>query len=402
MYKKPDFEPNRNEMFKILENNIKQISRNETIPVSVALGRICAEDIYAKNTLPNKPVSALDGVAVRFEDFSKGIPDTSSWTEGKEYYFSNTGVAIHEDFDTVIAIENIEFDKAGKIIFLTCPIRRGEYISAIGGLVKEGELIAHKGEKLNPSLIGILFTSGVTNVKVLAKPKVAFIPTGDELVPVGFEIPLGKNTESNSFMLKAYIEECGGEAIIYPIIPDVFENLKEAILSATKIADLVLICAGSSKGNKDLTIELLESIGNVIVYELGHGPGKHCSLTYWEDTPIIGLPGPPIGADLISELYVKNALHLMQMQPIQLPYTTIEAVLEEDIYGYGIDFMIYMRVFIKNGKYYTSPVITIGKTRAELYHAHNAYLYVKKKSIFKAGEAITVEMRCPKEYIKGE
>jgi molybdopterin molybdotransferase len=343
-------------------------------------------------------VSALDGVSVHFEDFEEGIPDTSSWTEGKEYCFSNTGVAICEPFDTVIAIEYVEFDKDGQIIFLICPERKGENIGAVGGQVKEGELLVHKGEKFNPSLIGILLTSGVTNVKVLVKPKVVFIPTGDELVSVGFEIPLGKNVESNSFMLKAYIDECGGEAILYPIIPDVFEKLKEAILSASKIADLVLICAGSSKGNKDFTIELLESVGNVIVHELGHGPGKHCSLTYLEDTPILGLPGPPSGADLISELYVKNVLNLMQMQPIQLPYT-VEAVLLEDINGYEIDFIVCMKVFIKDEKYYAKPVVMQGKTRAELYHAHNARLYIKKKSFFKAGEVITVEMRCPKEYI---
>jgi len=401
MNKRSKFEPSRNEMFSILEKNIQPIAKNETISVVAASGRVCAEDIYAKNTLPNKPVSDFDGIAVRFEDFAKGIPDTSSWQEGKEYCFSNTGVAVCEVFDTVIAIEKVEFDQEGRIRFLDCPAKQGDHVGAVGKYVQEGELIASKGEMITPSLIGILLASGVINVMVLAKVKVVFIPTGDELVPIGFEVPLGKNAESNSLMLKAYIEDCGGEAIIYPIIPDIAEKIKEAILSAAKVADLVLICAGSSKGSKDFTMDILESLGEVVVHELGHGPGKHCSLVYSGNVPVIGLPGPPNGADLVAALYIKNALHLMQMQPIQLSYT-IEAVLAADLNGYEIDFIGYMRVFIKDGKYYVKPVAMFGKTRAELYHAHNAYFYIKRKAVFKNGEVIAVEMRCPKEYIMEE
>lgn len=399
MYKVPDFLPSRDEMLKILENNIKPIIKTETIPAADSLGRICAEDVYAKNTLPNKQTSACDGVSVRFDDFLNGKPDTSLWVEGKEYCFSNTGVAIEEAFDTVIPIEKVEFDKTGSIIFAACPQNPGERIGQIGGQSKESELVAYKGECLNASLIGILLTSGITNIKVLAKPKVAFIPTGDELVPAGYEIPLGKNAESNSLMLKAYINEYGGEAILYPIIPDVFEKLKEAILSAIEIADLVLICAGSSKGSKDFTIDILESVGNVMVYELGHGPGKHCSLAYSGNTPIIGLPGPPMGADLTAGLYVKNAMRLMQMQPVQLPIA-VEAELTEDINGISFDFVRYMKVVLKDGKYMAQPIAMQGMTRAEFYHKTNGYFYIEKEAMIKAETKISVEMRYPKEYIK--
>ncbi|MBC3804386.1 molybdopterin molybdenumtransferase MoeA [Acetobacterium fimetarium] len=401
MYKKPDFEPSRDEMLRILENKIKPMSEDETVSVVTSLGRICAEDVYAKNTLPNKPVSARDGIAVHFSDFSKGIPDTSDWKDKKEYCFSNTGVAISDDYDTVITIENVEFDKSGKVRLLSIPEKCGEGVGVEGGQVKEGELLVYTGERISPSLIGILLTGGITSIKVLSKPKVAFIPTGDELVPAGYQTPPGKNVESNSQMLKAYINECGGEAILYPIIPDVMEKLKEAILSAVAVADLVLICAGSSKGNKDFTIELLESIGNVMVYELGHGPGKHCSLAYSGNTPIIGLPGPPMGADLTAALYVKNAMRLMQMQPVQSPYQII-AMLEEDINGRKIDFVSFMRVFIKDGQYYARPVELQGKTRAEVNHLQNGQFYLEKGSSIKAGTMISVEMRYPKEYITEE
>lgn len=399
MYKEPDFQPSRDEMLKILENSIKPILKSETILVADSLGRICAEDVYAKNTLPNKPISSCDGIAVRFQDFSNGKPNTSIWEDGKDYCFSNTGVAINEEFDTIIAIENVSFNETGKLSLATFPKKRGERVGLIGGQTKAGELIVYKGEQINPSLIGILLTSGITNVKVLTKPKVAFIPTGDELVPAGYETPLGKNVESNSLMLKAHINECGGEAILYPIIPDVLEKLEEAILSAIVVADLVLICAGSSKGNKDFTIDLLERVGNVMVYELGHGPGKHCSLAFAGDTPIIGLPGPPMGADLTAGLYVKNAMRLMQMQPIQKP-NIIEAELTEDINGIRFDFIRYMNVVLKGGKYMAEPITMQGMTRSEFYHKSNGYYYIEKEAMIKAGTKISVEMRYPKEYIK--
>lgn len=399
MYKVPDFLPGRDEMFRILEDNIKPVTRTETTRVADSLGRICAVDVFAENTLPNKPTSSCDGVSVRFEDFSEEMPDTRSWVEGKDYCFSNTGVAIKEDYDTVIAIEKVEFDENGKISFLSGPKNSGERVGLVGGQTKAGELIAHQGERINASLIGMLLTSGITNIKVLAKPKVAFIPTGDELVPAGYETPLGKNVESNSLMLKAHINECGGEAILYPIIPDVMEKLTEAISSAIEVADLVLICAGSSKGNKDFTIELLESVGNVLVYELGHGPGKHCSLAYAGNTPIIGLPGPPMGADLTAGLYVKNAMHLMQMQPIQSPYA-IEAELTEDVNGIAFDFIRQMKVVMKDGKYLAQPITNQGMTRAEFYHQTNGHLYIEKEAVIKAGTKISVEMRYPKEYVE--
>lgn len=335
MYKKPDFTPDREEMLRILKDNIKLLSRNEIIPVAAASGRINAEDVYSEVTLPNEPVSAIDGIAVRFGDFAEGIPDTLSWTEGKEYCFSNTGVALCMGYDTVIAIENVEFYGKGKLIISNCPKKQGQNVGAVGGHIKKGEILASKGEVLNPSLIGILISGGIINIKVLVRPKVAFIPTGDELVPAGYEIPSGKNIESNSYMLKAYIEENGGQAICYPIISYEFERIKEAVLSAVKSSDLVLICAGSSKGNKDYTMDVLESLGRVIVYELGHGPGKHCSLTYIDSTPVIGLPGPPNGADLVSELY----------------------------------------------------------------HGHNARIYIKGNKVFKAGEVVKAEMRYSNEYI---
>ena len=398
MYKKPEFEATRTEMLDALKNNILPIAGKELVAVSSSMDRICAEDVYSLHMLPNKAVSSFDGVAVHFADFVDGIPDTSAWQEGRQYCFGNTGVALADGFDTVIAIEKVSFDQKGQITFNSCPKKCGEYVGCVGGQIGCGEILAHKGEIITPSLIGVLISGGIVNISVLARPKVAFIPTGDELVPCGYPVPLGKNIESNSYMLKAYIEKAGGEAILLPIIADDMTELQKAITYALSIADLVVICAGSSKGSKDFTIELLESMGQVLVYELAHGPGKHCSLAIADNKPIIGLPGPPGGADLTAFFYVTNAINLLNGQRILLPLRQ-EAILSADINGGMIDFVNFLKITKENGKYYAEPVALFGKTRANGYHAHNALFYAKKMTSYKAGETIMVELKCPIEYI---
>ncbi|HIT90215.1 MAG TPA: molybdopterin molybdotransferase MoeA [Candidatus Merdenecus merdavium] len=399
MYKEPSFEPTREQMLEILEAHMKQITRTEIIPTVDANQRICAADTYNRNILPNKPISAFDGISVRFDDFIHGIPDTSNWIEGNQYDFSNTGVAIKEKYDTVIAIEDVSFDQDGKIKIHACPKNKGDYVGKIGGQVGEKEIIVYKNEEITPSLIGILISAGITKVSVYEKPRVTFLPTGDELVPWGYQVPPGKNVESNSWMLAAYIKEWGGIPLVNPIIPDHMESLKEGIQEALKHSDLVLICAGSSKGSKDYTLPLLETMGEVLVQELGHGPGKHCSLAKISGKYVIGLPGPPGGADLTAKLYVKAALYLMLHKPLPV-YDTVEAIIEEEIKGLGIDFIFFMKVSIKEGQYYAKTVPLHGVTRSKSYHEQNAYLYVKKGEVFSKNSKVFVELQCERNLIE--
>jgi molybdopterin molybdotransferase/putative molybdopterin biosynthesis protein len=226
---------------------------------------------------------------------------------------------------------------------------------------------------------------------VYAKPIITFIPTGDELIPLGVKVPPGKNVESNGRMLEAYIKEWGGIPILYPIVPDDTELLKNTILKALIHSDLVLVCAGSSKGKKDITMDVLEEIGNILVRELGHGPGKHCSLTMTGDKPIIGLPGPAKGAELTAGYYVRAALAFMNHQ--EYPRLEIvNAILTKDIKGTWIDFIFPIYLYYEDGKYYAKPVEAMGKTKMEGFRASNGKFYCEKGKEIKAGEIIPVEL----------
>ena len=399
-YKTHDFMPSRQEMIDIIRDNCNFNHRVERVRLIDSLGRVSAENVYSKNVLPNKPVSEMDGIGVRFDDFKSGIPDTSNWTEGNEYNFSNTGVAINYKYDTVIMIESVRFNDKNQLQILECPLEKGQGIGKVGNFIQENELLVSRGQKITPPMIGLLASGGIQEVDVIAKPKVSFIPTGDELIPWRLGGAMGKNIESNSIMLEAFLIEWGAQPIIFPIIGDDHDMLRSALEKAIEISDIVVINAGSSKGSKDYTVDILEEMGEVLVYELGHGPGKHCSFTIVGDTPVIGIAGPPGGAEITSRYYVKQAVNKYLLQP-QSVFEEIEVTLDFDLDPIIFDFCVALHISIRDGEYIANRVM-FDNTRPHMIQKTNGNLYLKKGDFHKKGDKVKVELICPREYIVEE
>lgn len=358
--------------------------------------RAAAQDILSRHALPNTQCASCDGIAFQFEHLVKG---TGTWQEGKEYAFCNTGCAIQEQYDTMIEIECVEFDEEGRLSLSRLPKKRGEGVVPAGKQMLLGEVLARTGEKITPALLGILASGGIREAAVLQKPKVAFLPTGDELVPLGTDpLPLGGSIESNSLMLASYLQEWGCEAIAFPIVRDEPAALQEAMQRALAEADFVLICAGSSKGTKDYTKSTLAGMGEMLVQELDHGPGKHCSLFIINNKPVMGLPGPPGGAELTARLYVQAAVRRLLAQPIPRPYT-VEAELTKPVNSLPFDFIIRLRLFVRDGRMLAEPIWGFGSTRRESYLGVNAQFYLKKGFCPQAGERILAEWLIAPEYM---
>lgn len=390
MYHPPAFEPARDEMMAILEKHIPFLNRMELVSIWEADGRTVSEDLTAPYSLPNRNASGCDGIAVRFEDFAGGTPDTSAWKEGREFLFSNTGVAIPEGFDTVVPIEEVEFQN-GRVSIRTAPQRKGEEVQLAGSQMTEGEILARRGEMLTPDTLGNLLSAGFQSVPVFAKPRVLFLPTGDELVPAGGAVPPGKNVESNSVMIYAMLKRYGCQAAVGAIVPDDPAKLETAIRQGLRQSDMVVIGAGSSKGNKDFTMDVLEKLGTVIVQELGVAPGKHCSLTMVEGKPVLGIPGPPGGARLIGQYYLRAAAELLATGSRHEPFQ-VAARLTEDVPGRWMDFMQPVRLFWKSGVLYAKPLVHFGKTRASARQPAAQILYCPKEEGFSSGDTVTVEL----------
>jgi len=277
----------------------------ETVSLHDALGRVTASDCPAKVNVPNALCAGPDGIAVRFADFENGIPDTSAWELGRDYGWANTGTAIPEGFDTDIRIEAVTFDQDGHPTISECPDRVNAGCSLPGSTIAQGELVVAARTKLTPTKISALAMTGYTQVEVIVKPKVVFIPTGDELVEIGNDLPAGKSYETNGILLEGKLKMWGAEPVVYPCLPDNWDQIKAAILKACDEADIVSINAGSSKGSKDFTMEILEEIGEVFCHETNHGPGRHTSASLVNGTPVLGLSGPPSGCEITADWYLK-------------------------------------------------------------------------------------------------
>lgn len=396
MHQKTTLMPDRAQMFAILDAHIAPLAKAETLPLAQLCGRVAAADILSRHALPNTQSSSCDGIAFCFDRLQSGTLD---WQEGAEYAFCNTGCAIDEKYDTMIEIECVEFDEAKRLTLTRLPETKGEGMVPAGKQMRPGEVLARKGERITPALLGILASGGVWAAEVLQKPRVAFLPTGDELVPLGAEpLPQGSSPESNGLMLQAYLTEWGCEAIVFPIVRDEPAALRAAVTRALAQADLVLICAGSSKGTKDYTKTTLAEMGEMLVQELDHGPGKHCSLFMIEGKPVMGLPGPPGGAELTARLYVRAAVNKLLAQPIPRPYT-VEAELTKPVGGPPFDFIIRLRLFEQDGRMMAEPVPGFGSTRREGYLAANAQFYLKKGLRPQAGDRVLAEWLTEPEYM---
>ncbi|MBB5335602.1 molybdopterin-binding protein [Pectinatus brassicae] len=393
--------PSRQAMKKLLRDRVSFKFQVEEVELMEALNRIAAEDIATRRMLPNLPVGKMDGIGVRAKDFETGMPDTYLWENGREYVFVNTGCSITAPYDTLILIEDIDFIE-GHLVIKKTP-EPGQLVDPPGSSINDAEIILHKYQQITPAAMGILAAGGVKRVAVIKKPKVVFIPTGDELAQWSIDnLPAGTNIESNGMMIYAFLKQYQADPVIFPIVRDNKEALYDALQQAAQQADLILINAGSSKGTKDYTLDILENKGQVVVYELGCRPGKHSSFSFFAGKPVLGMAGPPNGAELAARFYVKTLLDNYYHQAEQ------EAIIVEAVAEFSFkapdnyDFCIQAHVYCKENSYYVQRINPKAVTRPQLLEKCNAYIYLPVSKEVHLGDKLTAELIVGKEVLGTE
>ena len=192
----------------------------ETVSVEDALGRVTAGECRSRLNLPVVRASSGDGIAVDSERFRDGVPDTSGWEMGRDFVRADTGDDFDDRFDAVIMIEDVDIGEGGRLrIRDGVTVRKGDNVRPSGSTVREGELLAPKHVPLRPRDLACLHLGGVWDVPVLRKPAVAFIPTGNELVPPRSAVVRGKNVDTNSVLARTSLQLLGAEPLLYPIVP---------------------------------------------------------------------------------------------------------------------------------------------------------------------------------------
>jgi len=216
----------------------------------------------------------------------------------------STGGDLPEGTDAVVMIEHTE-DYGDGLIGILRPAAPGNNIIFKGDDVSPGDLILKAGTVLTPHYIGILSALGINIVNIMKKPVVGVISTGDELVSPSVKPGRGQVRDVNTPLLMAAAEKFGAEALAYGIIRDDADCLSSAVMKAVKECDVVLISGGSSAGLRDMTANVIEAVGKLLFYGIAMKPGKPTILGVIDDKPVFGLPGHPVAAYFVTELFVR-------------------------------------------------------------------------------------------------
>lgn len=323
--------PTRAQVIETLFHQWRPSNRTEAVATDEALGRVLTEDVYSQVTIPVVRASALDGVAVESARFQNRTPNTSSWRLGEDFCRADTGDDFDDRFDAVIPIEQISLSPEGLLtIQPNVIVKSGAHIRPRGSMIKEGCLLAKKHRELRPFDLACLAMGGVTQVEVYQKPRVAFLPTGSELVPLGAPINRGNNIDSNSILAKNLLREMGAQPICYPIVADRWTDVSVALENALAQADVVIMNGGSSKGEEDFNARMLEQRGAALFHWVAAAPGKPMCVALIDNKPVINIPGPPVavlyGMDWCIRAIVNRMLHKPMPQR-----QTIQGILTEEI-----------------------------------------------------------------------
>ncbi len=294
----------------------------EALPLEQALGRVTAEPIWAQLSSPHFHACAMDGYALRAADTVGASPAHPRRLELETQALPvDTGDPLPRWADAVVMVEHVQHDRGA--ILLHAPVARWQHVRSVGEDIVATELLLPANHRLRPVDLGALAGAGYTSVRVRRRPRVAVIPTGDELVTPRPDPRPGELLEYNSLVLGAQVETWGGEALRWPIVPDDLEALLAAVTEAARQADLVLLNAGSSAGREDFSARVVEALGELLVHGINVRPGHPVVLGLLEPQaiPIIGVPGYPVSAALTGELFVRPLLYRWQGQPEPQPPT---------------------------------------------------------------------------------
>lgn len=296
---------------RILLDCVTPITRQEQVGLLEATGRVLAEPIVASMSVPPFPRAAMDGYAVIAEDtFGAGNFNPVRLTLLEVIHAADiaerevtrgtciqvaTGSPIPTGADAVVQVEDTELEgdpgHAEKVKIYK-PVYPRQNVSPQGEDIRAGREVLSAGTRLDPSKIGVLAALGITQVPVFAKPTVAVIPSGNEIVTPGDPLEPGKIYDINSYTLAALIQETGGIPRLFPIMKDTLEDVRRTLCEALA-CDLTVLSGGSSVGERDVMVEAVESLGEVKFHGIAVKPGKPTLCGVIQGKLVLGMPGYP-------------------------------------------------------------------------------------------------------------
>jgi molybdenum cofactor synthesis domain-containing protein len=299
-----------------LSDNVRPIDRVERVALEAAAGRVAAADIRSDTAVPPFSRSAMDGYAVIAADTAGAARDrpvrlrivdriytgaaTRTRIEPGTCTEIATGAPLPDGADAVVMVE--ETVPAGEnLVDVAAAAAAGQNIGRRGADISPGDVVVRRGDLLNPSRVGAVAAIGCVDLEVFARPSVAVLSTGNEVVDPGTPLGPGQIYDVNRFTLGAVIAANGGVAESHRPAQDTIDALAGA-LDGCAGADLIVFSGGSSVGERDLVVDLVARRGSMIFHGIAVKPGKPTAFAIVDGIPFLGMPGNPTSC--LSNAYI--------------------------------------------------------------------------------------------------
>lgn len=302
----------------------------EKVPLAAARGRVAAVDLLATRDLPASPRAAMDGYALRSGDLGRvdryqvvvsygqgsvpGVP-----LESGQAAQVVTGGPLPPGDVTMVPWEKVKLE--GDQLTLPVPVSPGSNIRPPGEDFGQGDLLAPRGWRLDPGLVGVLAALGQSQVEVLRRPRVAIISLGPEVVSHDTTPAPGQGWDSNGPLLAALVEQDRGQVTCLKTTGA--ENVKDLPGLLTQLlaeADLLLTIGGTATGAGDNALDILKQMqAEIIFWGVRIKPGSHTGVALWENKPVVTLSGNPAACAVGYHLLATPMLRAMQAQPLLPP-----------------------------------------------------------------------------------
>jgi molybdopterin molybdotransferase len=312
------------------------IARTERIPLSAAGGRVIAAPPAASMDVPPFDRAAMDGYAVRAEDtFGAGRYDLKVLRSIETVHTAQvatrpvgageciqiaTGAPMPQGADAVVMVEETERIAGSDDVRIFTPVYPRQHVGRRAADIALGQPVLQAGDVLNPSRIGALAAVGTLDVEVFARPRIAILSTGNEIVEPGQPLGPGQIYDINRFTLSAIITAHGGVPVILPAAQDTVDALSAAIDSALA-EDVLVFSGGSSVGERDLILDVLLERGEVLFHGVAVKPGKPTVFGHVDGRPVLGMPGYPTSCLSNGYLLLVPMLRRMARLPEHRPQT---------------------------------------------------------------------------------
>ena len=389
--------------------------------ISDALGQVLTEDIVGRFDVPPWDNSAMDGYALRAEDIEGAIPDTpvtlkvtgsiaagelptESVRRGAAIRIM-TGAPVPDGADAVVPFEDTdegEREMGGQTpdeISVRVAVPSSGNVRPAGGDIAAGETVIKAGTVLRASEIGVLASLGFGTVKVVRRPVVAILATGNELIEPSEPYQPGKIYNSNSYGVEAAVRAAGGIPKRLGIARDTVESISAALQEGMAGADVVISTAGVSKGDYDLVKDVLAQHGQNRAVVGADATCQAAGLRdavrrrWYDRCRMLGLPGNPVSSLVAFEQLGRPAVYkMMGRDDFERP--TVQAVLEEPIHNHDSR-RVYARVVVtrRNGTYYARLTGEQGSNvLTSMSRANGLAICPEDEPIKEAGEVVTVQM----------